>query len=265
MEGEIKKFRFKNLEESVVSSKKNVGRYEFKELFDENLKGRELEKIEKIIADAQKNNFEVLPIVKEYKEVKKQRKRETEEKVKKEVDLQVMGIKDFAYEKAHKQGLEKGRREIIEQNRDTVHENLNYLKEMIEEVARAKEIILTDQKKEIFQLIKTLTKWIILRELKNDGNYVERLLEKLVSELQTKNNILLKVNQKDFARMPEIIDYIKSNLGELVNVRLDVNQTSNLPGMVLESDEGIIDGTLGQQFRGLDKIFESVRIEEDEE
>ena len=265
MEEDIKIFQFKNLEEIGSSPKKDVGTYEFKKLFEKNPAGMDIKKIERSIEDAKKNDFEILPIIKEYKEVKNYKKREAEEKIKKQVDIKVMEIKDSAYSKGHQQGLEKGKEEIFQQNENSIQENLNRLKEMIEEVAKAKEIILTDQKNELCQLIKTLTQWIILRELKSDGNYVERLLEKLLSELQAKNNILLKVNQKDFARMPEIMEYIKNNLGELANVRLEVNQNTNLPGMILESDEGIIDGTLAQQFRNLDKIFESMRIKEDEE
>ncbi|MCY4524768.1 MAG: FliH/SctL family protein [Halobacteriovoraceae bacterium] len=263
MNEEIKKFQFKNLDEKKSSLNSDLQSYQFKKFNENNPQGMADSKIEKVIKQAKENEFDILPIVKEYKAVKKQKELEKENKIKKEVDIKVLEIEDSAYDKGYGQGLEKGKDEVVQQNKEFLQENLDGLKMMIDQMTRAKEIVFNNQKKEISQLINTLVKWIVLRELKNDGAYVERLLEKLLMELKAKNNIILKVNKDDFAKMEKIMDFIKNNLGELTNVRLEINQTSNLPGIRIESDEGIIDGTLGEQFRKLDKIFESVNINEE--
>ena len=114
-------------------------------------------------------------------------------------------------------------------------------------------------------MIRNMTKWIILRELKEDGAYLERLLEKLIIELQARQNLLIQVNKNDFSHMPEILQVVQQRLGTLNNVRLEVDFDISPNGITIESENGIITGTLETQFKNLDKLFESVGIYEQQE
>jgi flagellar assembly protein FliH len=67
------------------------------------------------------------------------------------------------------------------------------LNQMIQDVYERRDKIFEEQKIEIYETIKTLPKWVILRELNEDGQYIQRLLEKLILEIQTKNNLLIPI------------------------------------------------------------------------
>ena len=136
---------------------------------------------------------------------------------------------------------------------------------MINDVLKTQEDILNSQKKQIYETVKNLTKWIILRELSDDGRYLERLLIKLIKELQTTSKLQVKVNQKYFEDMPDILEVVQSQLGELDSVRVEVDYDIDSPGFIVECENGIINGTLEQQYKALDKLFESVGLSDGEE
>jgi flagellar assembly protein FliH len=119
------------------------------------------------------------------------------------------------------------------------------------------------QKQEIYDLVKNLTKWIITRELRDDGRYIERLLEKLILEMDSRSNLTLHVNQKDFSHMPEVLESVQDKIGQLSNVRIVVDQDIKDYGMKLDSENGIISGTIEEQFKSLDRLFHSVELWED--
>jgi flagellar assembly protein FliH len=58
--------------------------------------------------------------------------------------------------------------------------------------------------------------------------------------------------------MPEIITAVESKIGQLLNVRIEIVPEINYPGIILESENGLIDGSLEGVFQNIDKIFEQV-------
>jgi flagellar assembly protein FliH len=58
--------------------------------------------------------------------------------------------------------------------------------------------------------------------------------------------------------MPEVIQTVETRLGQLTNVRVEIVPEINHPGIILESENGLIDGSLEGVFQNIDKIFEQV-------
>ena len=69
------------------------------------------------------------------------------------------------------------------------------------------------------------------------------------------------MNSSDFKEMPEVLAHVQSRLGELKNVRVEIDSAILTSGIVIESDNGIINATLEEQFKSLDKLFEDVLLE----
>ena len=239
--GEVEDFSFQDLADiSPALAKKNSNRA----------------KLERF--SAEEKNFVISPIVKEHRGLLDQEKEERESKILGEVSRRVETIKEQAYEEGFQEGVEAGKQDVFNQTKAESEDKLNILGEMINEVLVVKESIITNQKDEIYKLVRNLTKWIILRELKDDGEYITRLLEKLIVEAQTNSNLLIQVNQKQFDLMPEVLESVEAVLGKLDNVRVEVDYDISEQGIVIDSDNGIIKGTLEQQFSHLDKLFHSV-------
>lgn len=211
-------------------------------------------------AHASRSNFKVAPIVREHRGMIKQEEDERENQIQNEVSRRLLMIEEDAYERGFQRGQEDGREEVFRETQAATDEKLELLNGMIKEVLGAKAEMLKEERVQVYETVKTLTKWIVLRELKEDGTYIERLLEKLILEMQTKSNLLIHVNQSAFESMPEVLDQIQKRIGELTNVRVEVDHNQDLPGMVLQSENGILNGRLGVQFKNLDKLYSNVGL-----
>lgn len=211
-------------------------------------------------AHASRTNFKVAPIVKEHRGMIKQEENERENQIQNEVSRRLLLIEEDAYERGFQRGQEDGREEVFRETQAATDEKLELLNGMIKEVLSAKAEMLKEERVQVYETVKTLSKWIVLRELKEDGTYIERLLEKLILEMQTKSNLLIHVNQSAFESMPEVLEQVQKRIGELTNVRVEVDHNQDLPGMVLQSENGILNGRLGVQFKNLDKLFSNVGL-----
>jgi flagellar assembly protein FliH len=261
--GEILDYKFQAFTE-VDEDSTSVKNYHFSPISKLSEK-HDLDQFQKIIklerTHAGNSNFKINPIVEKHRGLKDQEEHEYEMRVREDVEKRVREIQEDAYKTGFEEGVNQGREEIFDEMRNVVDQKLDNFSMMINEVLRTQEDLLQAQKKEIYILIKNLTKWIILRELKEDGSYVERLMEKILLEIQSRSNLLIQVNQNAFSDMPEILNHIQGKLGELKNVRVEVDSQIESVGLIVESDNGIVNATLEEQFKSLDKLFEDVLVD----
>ena len=54
-----------------------------------------------------------------------------------------------------------------------------------------------------------MTKWILLRELRDDDDYLIRLIEKLIDEIGNKKRLTINIDHKRFSKMPEVLEEIQ--------------------------------------------------------
>lgn len=258
--GQVSEYTFHNFNEAVEGSD-TVKLFEFKPLLtsDQTIEKNEFQKIIKTEREfAKSSSFKVNPIVEEYRGFKEQEDREYEDRVEAEVAKRVAEIQDEAFRAGFDEGVSQGREEIFVEMRSVVDQKLENFSHMVTSVLKTQENILAKQKTEMYQLLRNLSKWIVLRELQEDGKYIERLLERLLLEMQVRNNLLIQVNTEDFSQMPEVLEHVQSRLGEMKNVRVEIDSTVKSRGIVIESENGIINATMEEQFKSLDKLFEDV-------
>lgn len=258
--GQVSEYIFHNFNE-VTEGSEAVKLFEFKPLFNSNqtIEKNEFQKIIKNEREfAKSSSFKVNPIVEEYRGFKDQENREYEDRVEAEVARRVSEIQDEAFKAGFDEGVNQGREEIFVEMRSVVDQKLESFSQMVTSVLKTQENILSKQKTEMYQLIRNLSKWIVLRELNEDGKYIERLLERLLLEMQVRNNLLIQVNTEDFAQMPEVLEHVQLRLGEMKNVRIEMDSSVKTKGIIIESENGIINATLEEQFKSLDKLFEDV-------
>ncbi|PIP96803.1 MAG: hypothetical protein COW00_17280 [Bdellovibrio sp. CG12_big_fil_rev_8_21_14_0_65_39_13] len=263
---DVKSYEFTTFEKAKVKASE-TSEFQFKSLFadDPHLSESHQKIIKGERESARGANFTISPIVRQHRGMNDQEVREHEMRVQDEVERRLAKIEEQAFEKGYQEGMKKGMEEIFSQTRVETESKIEYLTEMINEVLAYKAELLDAEKKEVYRMVRNLTKWVILRELKDDGQYIERLLEKLILELQTKNNLLIQVNKHHFEQMPEVLEHVEKKLGQLKNVRVEVDFDVKRQGLIVESENGIINGDLSQQFTNLDKLFGSLGLHEIEE
>ena len=180
------------------------------------------------------------------------------QKISEEVERRLLLLKEQAYQEGKKIGIADGKKEVFASLINSADEKLQNITEMVEAVLSTQKEIVEHQKEEVYRLLKNLTKWIVLKEVSNDKDYSKRLLEKLFQEIESRNNMLIQVNPTDFEAMPEILQYIQEKFGKLTNVRVEIDPGIVSHGLILETENGILNATIEEQFKCLDKLFESV-------
>jgi flagellar assembly protein FliH len=206
-----------------------------------------------------KTSFEIDSVVKEHRGLVRQADDDYEKRVALEVERRIQTLTEEAYKdgfsKGQQDGEQKAYAESIIQYEEKVeafsHEIVNLQEQMREIYSKSHD--------EAYLMVKNLTKWIILKEV-DEKYYLARLLEKIIHEINTKSNILLHVNESSFGYMPEIIKIVERKLGVLTNVRIEIDYDMTENGIVIESENTIVDASLDSQFEAIDRLFRNVGV-----
>ncbi len=256
---EIKPFQFSALESTHVVSSNSFQPFEFQALAgDAGAKDpASQEEIRSERKFAKKNNFKIDAVVSDSRGISGQEQNDLELQIRDEVQRRVKATYDAAYQEGLQKGRVEGRSVAEAEVRSKLEQHVNEFAINLGEVQGQTAGIVDANRAEIYEFVKRFTKWILLREI-DEKVYLETLLEKLILELNARKNLIVKVGRANFARMPEVIEVVEARLGQLSNVRVEIVPELEHPGIILESENGLIDGSLEGVFKNIDKIFEQV-------
>lgn len=256
---DIRSFEFNDLQSSHVIKQDKLEAFNFKTLDGESLNRVKISdtEIRQERAFEKNNNFKIDGIVREYRGLSRQEQTDLEKRIQDEVNKRL----EAAYQDAYQEGLEKGRaegkQEAFEQEQQMLADKVDGFVSIISEVQGQSGKLIEKNRHETYEFIKRFTKWVLMKEV-NDKVYLENLLEKLILELNARKNLIVKVGRANFQDMPEILKNVEARLGQLSNVRVEIVPELHHPGIILETENGLIDGSLEGVFRNIDKIFEQV-------
>lgn len=205
--------------------------------------------------------FEMSEVVKQHRGLNRQAEEDFEKRVADEVHQRIEALREEAYNDGLERGREEGHAAAYEETKVIFEQKADQFTEQIESLRDNMQNLYNDSKDNAYLMVKNLSKWIILKEVE-EKYYLARLLEKLIHEINSKSNLVIHVNQEAFGYMPEIVKIVERKVGRLTNVRTEVDLEMHEPGIKLESENNIIDGSLDAQFESIDKLFLSVGLNE---
>ncbi len=208
-----------------------------------------------------KSNFSILPLVREHRGLKEQEESEARDAIEAEVQKRVAATIEEARAQGHREGHQEGYQSAYQEALTRFDEKIEDFSDILGQLKDQCHKVLSDNKQDAYKMVKSLTQWVTLKEVQ-DEEYLQRLLEKLILEMNTKTNLVARVSQESFKRMPEVVERVEKKLGQLTNIRVEMDLDQEGPGIILESGNGIIDGSIKAQMASLDRIFESVTKDE---
>lgn len=258
-ETDIKPFQFSDLKSATTAKGEDFKPFSFGEI-----KGTSVSR-EKVTEDnirnernfAKKNNFKIDEIVRDYRGLSRQEQNDLEKKIQDEVNRRLEAAYKEAFEQGLTEGREAGKTEAFASTEEAFQQKINEFSNTVVDIQAQSTTYMQSHKKEIIEFVKRFTKWVCLKEI-NEQVYLENLLEKLILEMNTKQNLIVKVGRDNFKQMPEVVKAVEAKVGSLTNVRLEIVPELNYPGIILESANGLIDGSMEGVFANIDKIFEQV-------
>jgi flagellar assembly protein FliH len=260
---EVKSFQFSDLESSHVVSQNQFKPFEFESLTGEPVTSVKVsdDQIRSERNFAAKNNFKIDNIVSDSRGLSRQEQSDLEKGIQHEVNRRLEAAYQEAFNEGLARGLEEGKKEALVEFNSMIGQKVEELTHIIEKVQGQTEKILETNRTEVYEFIKRFTKWILIKEI-NEKVYLEGLLEKLILEMNARKNLIIKVGKSNFSQMPEVIQNVEGRLGQLSNIRVEIVPEIVYPGIILESENGLIDGSLEGVFRNIDKIFEQIRYDQ---
>lgn len=258
-ESDIKSFEFSDLKHNQEVSESGFKAFSFNELKGDVVKREKIseETLRSERSFEKKNNFQIDGAVRDSRGLSRQEQSDFEIKIQEEVNRRL----ELAHQEAYADGLEKGRAEgkaeAFAEYESQLSQLIQEFSDVINGLASQNDKIIENNRHDIYEFVKRFTKWIVLKEI-NEKVYLEGLLEKLILELNARKNLIVKVGRANFNKMPEVIQNVEARLGQLSNVRVEIVPELNHPGIILESENSLIDGSLEGVFQNIDKIFEQV-------
>lgn len=258
-DAEIKSFEFSDLEGTHVVTQGEFKSFSFHELNGEVFSREKVteETLREERSFEKDKNFKIDKVVRNSRGLARQEQSDLEKKIEDEVARRL----ETAYQEAYNQGLEQGREqgktEAYAEYEKSLNEKVEGFMQVISQVQQQSGKIIEKNRHEIYEFVKRFTKWIVLKEI-NEKVYLENLLEKLILELNARKNLIVKVGKENFSQMPEVVKAVEEKLGQLTNLRVEIVPEIHHPGIILESENGLIDGSIEGIFQNIDKIFEQV-------
>lgn len=247
-----------------------IDEYQFSDFSDNTHQGTEFQPIQfetsKVISEdiikqereiAENSSFRFDSEVENHRGLKQQRQQEYEQAIEEEVKKRIDALKEEAQEAGYQEGLTRGTKEAKNEVLTQATEKIKELESFIKNVQEQAQEILAQNKNNIYSTVQNLTKWIVLKEV-DEKYYLSRLLEKLIYEINQKNNLVVRVDEESFGYMPEIVKVLERKVGVLSNIRVEVSPELKGTGIILESENSIVDGSFEAQMNHLDEIFKSV-------
>jgi len=259
LSSEIKSFEFSDLKGTHVVTQNDFKSFTFNEISGEPFKSDKVtdETVRSERGFEKKNNFKIDGAVRDSRGLSRQDQSDFDIKIEEVVNQRLK----TAYETAYNEGLEKGRAEgkdeAFAQYQKQLNGKIEEFAQVLTAIQSQNEKIVDKSRHEIYEFVKRFTKWIVLKEI-NEKLYLENLLEKLILELNARKNLIIKVGLANFNQMPEVVQAVEARLGQLSNLRIEVVPEIQHPGIILESENSLIDGSIEGVFQNIDKIFEQV-------
>lgn len=255
---EVKPFTFNALEGNPVGSSQ-ARPFEFKDLSGTTVTGQKPNA--KVIrsereAEAQ-SSFRIDAVVRDLRGLSSQERDDLETRINQQVEQRLRETR----EKAYREGIEKGRLEgsdaALREAMARHEAQIEQMEGMVAELRQQCEERLERHRYDIYEMSKRLLKWLVLKEVQDEG-YLPKLLEKLVLEMNQRHNLIIRVNQADFAAMPALLEALEKRIGALPNVRIEPHMEMKGRGIVLETENGILAATPDDLHATIDKLYESV-------
>lgn len=181
-------------------------------------------------------------------------KNDEDKKVSQLVQVKMDKLREAAYKEGFQIGKEDGSKLAYEAGQKIANEKMDEVVELLSDLKSQTENLLLDHKKQILDMTKSISKWLMHKESAVEG-YLPQLLEKLIYEISDRHNLIIKFDQNSFERHQQIIETVQSKVGEMKNLRIEIDRDMHMTGVSVESNHSILESGLETQFELIDRVF----------
>lgn len=204
------------------------------------------------VAKSQKDRRFVLnSLLRDPLSVEQEERRAIEESVRDRVSALTDEAKSLGYNEGFKEGLQKGHEEALQRFRVENSPKVEQLDLMIKSAEAAKNEIFKANERFLIELIFSIAKKMILKELNIDKEYLIRLANELIHRVGVRENIKLTIHPDDAEILEALEHGIKQNYSQLENLNIDISNQASRGGCRIESEWNVIDAKIDAQLEAI--------------
>lgn len=210
---------------------------------------------DRVIKNQKDARFFVSPLLKSALEIDQEEKKVIEQMVQDRISAVSEEAKKVASEKGYAEGFKKAEEDAMVQFRGEIQDKIEKIEELLAGFEKAKLRIFEENEKFIVDLIFSICRTILFREVKDDREYVVQLAKSLIERVGVKDNITLKVHPSNINNLENIKEEIVKTFADLKNINIVTDASIKAGGCIVESEWNAINATIDTQIK---KIYESV-------
>jgi flagellar assembly protein FliH len=221
----------------------------------EKLKNEKKSQKDKVEDFATENAFRLDPRVKQGLELIEEEnefiEREVGKRVHRMIEEKLPQSEKEGYEKGYEDGYQKGKAQALEDERP----QREALIQMLEELSGNRSKVLEANKQAILDIVFHVCRYILLKEVEVDKDYLIRLVTQLVEKSGSTENIKIYLSPEDYSRAMEVENAIHEKTGQIRGLSVDMDENVSRGGCRVETQLGVIDADLSTQLGEISKVL----------
>lgn len=248
----FKKFEFQNIEAKSLNTSNHFKKFDTEKISNDRIREDRLREKE--------FSFKINQFVKDHRGLTRQENDDFEMIVNEEVERRVARIIEEKEREGFSRGLTQGELKATQDASMRLDQEINNFCEDLNKILSESHLIYEKHRDNILNIVKKLTKWTTLQEVKNDS-YLEMLLSKLFSEIKEKSHLIIRMNPQDYQKIKNLMPIFESKIGPFPHLKLEQDEAITSPGIILESDHSLIDATIENQLEAIERSVDSLGVE----
>lgn len=157
--------------------------------------------------------------------------------------------------KVKKEIKEKAREEGLKEAEVEIEKRLSLLDELLERLAFTQELCHQQNKDEMVKLALTCARRLINREITLDQSVIDDCVREVLSESNVQGSVTLLLNSDDLELIDKQRSQLLSDFPQIHDLKIEVGESIERGGCVLESSMGRIDASLRSKFEELNRLL----------
>lgn len=207
---------------------------------------------------AHQQHFEIEESVVKLRKIQDAKENQINRLIGERVEKELEALKKEAYEEGYAKGIELGKEESRAEEKEAIQKSIQQVELMVSNLLSRQDELIKGQDQNINKLIRDLVKWITLKEIEKDDNYLVRLIDKIVEENKESSKINFHVGTGIIASFKDSIEVINEELTKKHGENVIIRESSSLSkdAIEVELESTIIKAGLSDQLSVLDELFQ---------
>ena len=201
------------------------------------------------------SKFSLHPDSKKYLGVEEEERSHLETMIRQEVEDRVAKMKDQAYAEGFKKGVEEGNAEAQQKLLGQIQPLGENFAALLDSFEKMKEEMYCANERILIQLIFNVARQVLLKDLKEDPEYLKRLCTQMIEKIGIRDHLKIKISKTDLEGIDQLKEYLKAQYTDLKNVKIETSDEVQLGGCKIETNLMWINASVESQLKAIEESF----------